>query len=373
MSASRRGSELASFFASKKIGVTGAAGSVGREIITQLLHLGVAEIRAFDNDENGLFQIESQFSHDGRIRPRYCDVSSWNRISRVFEGLDYIFHSAALKHVPICEQTPLAAVDVNVIGVTNVVEAALECGVKRVVFTSSDKAVNPTNVMGASKLLGERIAASGNMRNGQTLISCTRFGNVAASRGSVIPTFEAQILRGGPLTLTSPEMTRFFMTLREAGELIIESMFHAHGGEIFVTKMSACRISDLARVMVKLLAPRIGRSAKDIEIQIIGPRMGEKLWEELTTDEEQSRAFDIDKYLIIQPVGMRHVIGETIQYEHLGTATKLQRPYNSRYESLLSEKQIAEFIERNNLLSVGAAPALVPGEPEEQMAKVRFL
>ena len=339
----------ADFFRGRCIAVTGAAGTIGRELTRQVLRLEPGEIRALDNDENGLFDLELTYRSDPRVVASFCDVAMLNRMERTFEGVDYVFHAAALKHVPICERTPLAAVDTNVVGVANIVETALVTGVKRVLFTSSDKAVNPSNVMGASKLMGERIAAAGNRRNGSTVISCTRFGNVAGSRGSVLPVFHSQIMAGGPVTLTAPEMSRFFMTTEQAVQLIIESMVHSQGGETFVTKMKTIGIRALARVMIQLLAPVAGRDPKDIGIEIIGPRMGEKLYEELVTDEEQSRTFEVGNYLIVQPVQLRNTNLATISYEHLGTAHRITKPYNSQTEIALTDQEIDAFLRDNRL------------------------
>jgi FlaA1/EpsC-like NDP-sugar epimerase len=256
-----------------------------------------------------------------------------------------------MKHVPICEQTPLAAVDVNIGGVANVIDAALGSGVKRIIFTSSDKAVHPTNVMGASKLVGERIAIAANKRNGTTVIACTRFGNVAGSRGSVLPVFCKQIAAGGPVTLTSPDMTRFFMTKEVAVALVVQSMVHAYGGEIFVTKMHAIRIGDLADVMICLLAPLMGHRPEQIPIEVIGLRPGEKLYEELVSEEELTRTFAVDDYLISQPLPHGGVDDEdTVVYAELGTATPAVRPYNSQLERLLTRGEIETFLSVNGLL-----------------------
>lgn len=343
------------FFRDKVVAVTGAAGSVGSELIRQLLGLDVASIIGLDNDENGIFKLDNALG-DPRVRTSYCDISG-DRLKGIFDGVDFVFHAAALKHVYICERSPLAAVDVNVRGLISVMEAAMEARVQRVVFTSSDKAVNPTNVMGASKLLGERIAVSFNLRNGFTRVSCTRFGNVAGSRGSVIPLFADQILSGGAITLTAPEMTRFFMTLSDSVRLIIDSMIHARGGETFVTKMETIRIKDLAETMVEILAPVAGRNPADVPVTIIGPRMGEKLYEELTTDEEQSRTYEFERYLVVQPVEIRHSLGEHIGYDLLGRAPRVTKPYNSRLESVLDSKAIAAFLLDNQLLPVAPGRA----------------
>jgi len=342
---------LANFFACRTVAVTGAAGTIGKELIRQLIDFGVSEVRAFDNDENGLFELDCVYRLDARVRINHCDISAPNRTRRAFEGVDYLFHAAALKHVPICERTPSAAIDINVRGVTNIVEAALESGVRRVLFTSSDKAVHPTNVMGASKLLGERVALTANKRNGTTIISCTRFGNVAGSRGSVVPLFCSQILRGGSITLTSPLMTRFFMSKEAAVALVIESMVHAKGGELFVTKMPALRIVDLATVMIQMLAPAARRRPDDIRIDVIGPRPGEKCYEELVSEEELFRTVGIGDFLIVQPPSRVAELDLVVVYEHLGVAERLMKPYNSGTEVAMSRSDIAAFLRDNRLLS----------------------
>ena len=187
------------------------------------------------------------------------DVRDRDKLVQAMRGIDIVLHTAALKHVILCEQSPRDAVQTNIQGVQNLIDAATVNQVERVLFTSSDKAVNPTNVMGTSKLMGERLmtAANAHRRAGGPIFASTRFGNVLGSRGSVIPLFMRQISRGGPVTLTDPEMTRFIMTLREAVHLVMESTFLARGGEVFVTKMPIARIQDLAKVMVKTLAPAL--------------------------------------------------------------------------------------------------------------------
>lgn len=338
------------YFQGKVVAITGAAGSVGEELVRQLLAMDVAGVRALDNDENGLFHIEKKFGGDPRFHAYRCDIASSERTRRVFDGTNAVFHAAALKHVPICERAPTASVDVNVTGTINVMEAAIDAGVERVVFTSSDKAVNPTNVMGASKLLAERIACSLDRSKNNTIISCTRFGNVAGSRGSVIPHFAEQILARKPITLTSPEMTRFFMTLDDSVRLIIESMIHSRGGETFVTKMVTMRIADLATAIAAELAPSVGMEPDQYPIEIIGPRPGEKLYEELTTDEEEPRTYEFDNYLVVQPVAMRHELGDTIAYDLLGQAPRSTKPYNSRFETPLSVAEVREYLRTHELL-----------------------
>jgi FlaA1/EpsC-like NDP-sugar epimerase len=349
---------ISGFFSGRRVAITGAAGTVGRELVAQLLALDVAELRGLDNDENGLFELDKAFGHYSQFNGLLCDVSSSHAVKHVFDGVDYVFHAAALKHVPICERSPSASIDVNIRGVENVVEAALEKRVSRVVFTSSDKAVHPTNVMGASKLLGERLALSANRRNGVTLVACTRFGNVAGSRGSVLPLFREQIIKHGRLTLTSPAMTRFFMTRALAVRLVIESMTHARGGEVFIPKMRAVAITDLATVMVRLLAPLGGRLAEEVQIDVTGPRPGEKLYEELLSEDEADRAISVGEYLIVpsQPGKGRC---EAVTYPGLGTQTRPRQSYASNRETALTHAEIEAFLKDNALLpELGQQPLL---------------
>lgn len=293
----------------KRIVVTGGVGSVGREIVEKLAQSDVALIRVIDNNESGLFDMEMEFadrSGGPAIDFFQCDITDLRELRRTFAGMDMCFHCAALKHVPSCERSPFSAVKVNIEGAEVVGRIAQEQGLERVIFTSSDKAVNPTNVMGTSKLMGERLFTAMNFLTGTetpTLFSSTRFGNVLGSRGSVVPLFVQQIAAGGPVRVTDERMTRFVMTMSEAADLVIDSMVLANGGEVFITKMPVLKIVDLARVMIDRIAPLYGRDPASIKIEIIGSRPGEKLWEELSTDEEANRLLESDRFLIVVPAG----------------------------------------------------------------------
>ncbi len=207
-----------------------------------------------------------------------ADLRDGEKLSRSMQGVDVVFHAAALKHVILCERSPFEAVQTNIHGVQNVILAARKNNVERVIFTSSDKAVNPTNVMGTSKLMGERLmtAANSNARGEKTIFASTRFGNVLGSSGSVIPIFRKQIQKGGPVTITHPKMSRFIMTIEESVRLVIDSATVAKGGEVFITKMPVINIQDLAEVMLEELAPTYGYKAEDIELTEIGTKPGEK-------------------------------------------------------------------------------------------------
>ena len=287
----------------KTILVTGVVGTIGRELLSQLVAHRPRAVLGIDNNESALFFAEHDVADHSNVSLALVDIGDVDSLSSLMESVDIVIHTAALKHVGLCERAPRAAITTNIIGTQNVIQAALNAGVERVLFTSSDKGVNPTNVMGTSKLMAERLmtAANAQSQSGRTIFASTRFGNVLGSRGSVIPLFKRQIAAGGPVTLTDPEMTRFIMTLGEAVALVTEAVFLAKGGEVFVTKMPVCRIEDLAVVMIEELAPRHGYDPADISLRITGARPGEKLYEELTNEEEIRRTAELERHLVIVP------------------------------------------------------------------------
>lgn len=323
--------ETYSMFKNAIVGVTGAAGTVGRALVDELLKRGVREVRGLDINEGELFFQVERLKTDGRYFGFLVDVRNRGDLMHRFEGCDYVFHAAALKQVPLCEVSPNTAVDTNITGVQNVIEAARSCRVKRVLFTSSDKAANPTNVMGTTKLMGERLFTAANATNtgpNDTIFASCRFGNVAGSKGSVIPLFVKQIAEGGPVTLTDPDMTRFLMRLDESVNLILKSIELARGGEVFVMKMPVMRIEDLAKVMVQREAPKFGHDPKKIEIKVVGKRSGEKLYEELLTEEETRRSLELDDLYIVLPA-FRNVYNN-IKYEYPGLTKTVTQIYTSR-------------------------------------------
>lgn len=273
-------------FEGKDILVTGGCGSIGSEIVRQLITKKPTRIRVFDHNEAGQFEL-GQKLNSPLLRHLIGDIRDGKRLKRASEGVDMIFHAAALKHVPLCEYNPFEAVDTNVTGSKHVVEAAIFNKVDRVVGISTDKAVNPISTMGATKLLSEKLIINAPIGESLTRFSCVRFGNVLDTTGSVIPTFRQQIKEGGPVTITSPEMTRFFMSIPQAADLILQAAEKMKGREIFVLKMYGLRIIDLAEVMIEELAPLYGKRPEDIPIEIIGIRPGEKLYEALFTEEER--------------------------------------------------------------------------------------
>ena len=343
---------MKSLFEDKRVLVTGACGTVGRELIRQLLkNHKVCELIGIDNNESELFFLEDEFASCENVSFFLADVRDRDKVSRKMRRMDIVFHTAAFKHVILCERSPFEAVQTNILGIQNIINAAIENKVKRVIFTSSDKAVNPTNVMGASKLMGERLmaAANSNSREDGPIFTSTRFGNVLGSRGSVIPIFREQIRRGGPVTLTDSTMTRFIMSLEEAIRLVIESACYAVGGEVFITKMPAIRIQDLAEVMVKELASRYEFSPGNVEIKTIGSKPGEKLYEELMNEEEIRRAWELKHYFVVLPA--YGSIYRKIDYSYSDVVSKtVAKPYNSANHTPLSHRALAEFLLTHKLL-----------------------
>jgi FlaA1/EpsC-like NDP-sugar epimerase len=292
------------FLQNKNILITGGTGSLGRELVRNILKYNPKVIRIFDVDETEQFDFQQELKeHEGIVRYLLGDVRDTERLNRATEGIDIIFHTAALKHVMACEYNPFEAVKTNVIGMQNVIEAAINNNVGKIIFTSSDKAVNPSNTMGTTKLLAEKLMTSANYYKGarDCVFSSVRFGNVMGSRGSVIPLFRDQIKAGGPITITDPTMTRFMMSMSQAVELVFKSVEMSQGGEVFIFKMPTVNISDLAEVLITELAPRYGHRPEDIKVEIIGTKPGEKMYEELMTEDEARRSLERDDMFIILP------------------------------------------------------------------------
>jgi FlaA1/EpsC-like NDP-sugar epimerase len=339
------------YYSGKVVLITGVAGTIGREIITQLKNVQTAYIIGIDNNEMGIFLNGYEDLFKDRVQLYLGDLRDRDTLYDRFRGVDIVFHSAALKHVELSERSPRDAIQTNILGTQNVIEAATARGVKEVIFTSSDKAVNPTNVMGTSKLMCERLmtAANSHWQNNQPKFFSTRFGNVLGSRGSVIPLFIDQIAAGGPLTITHEDMTRFIMTQEESVQLLMESACLAKGGEVFVTKMPVARVTDLAWVMIEELAPRFGYRSQDIAIEYIGRRPGEKLYEELLSEEESQRAIETDRYIIIiPPTANGNPDVTTVSY---GSQTmRVEKPYSSRSVGPMSCDKLRQFLLENSLL-----------------------
>jgi len=362
-----------SAFEGKRILVTGACGTVGAELIRQLVsnsEYAPAEVIGIDNNESELFFLDQLYLENSSTHFFVADIRDRDELCRRMRGLDVVFHAAALKHVILCERSPEQAVQTNINGVQNIIAAASENRVGTVIFTSSDKAVNPTNVMGTSKLMGERLmtAANSHKRLSGPVFASTRFGNVLGSNGSVIPIFHNQIAKGGPVTLTDEKMTRFVMSIEEAVALVIDSALQARGGEVFITKMPVVRISDIAQAMIEELAPKYGHNPEDIGITTIGSKPGEKLYEELMSEEETRRTLELTRYFSVLPAfrGIYH----DINYDYADIlSSKVTNPYVSADEPTLSVREVKEFLHKHRLLDLPGeqtSSRYWPGDKEER-------
>lgn len=344
-----------SIFEGKSIFITGVCGTVGSELLRQLLtqpEYAPAEVIGIDNNESRLFFLDQEYLKDNRANFFVADIRDVNELKKRMSGIDIVFHCAALKHVVLCERSPEQAVQTNIVGVQNVITAAQANSVEKVIFTSSDKAVNPTNVMGTTKLMGERLmtAANSSKRGVGPVFSSTRFGNVLGSNGSVIPIFHNQIAKGGPITLTHCDMTRFVMSIEESVKLVIDSAILAKGGEVFITKMPVLRIKDLASAMVEELAPEYGYAPQSIQIIEIGTKPGEKLYEELMSHEEIRRALELRHYFAILPA-FRGMYTE-IKYDYSDLVSNIvTSPYLSSEEKSCTVDEIRCLLKKYRLLN----------------------
>jgi len=281
-------------FDNKTLLITGGTGSFGNAVLRRFIDSDLREIRIFSRDEKKQDDMRKMYNSP-KLRFYIGDVRDYQSVLNVVRGVDYIYHAAALKQVPSCEFHPLEAVKTNVMGTENVLEAAITCGVKRVVVLSTDKAVYPINAMGISKAMMEKVAVAKSRNSNGTVINVTRYGNVMCSRGSVIPLFASQIRSGQPITITDPAMTRFMMTLDDAVNLVLYAFEHGKPGEIFVQKAPAATIETLAYALTDLL----GKPKH--EVRVIGTRHGEKLYEALLSREEMVTAEDLGGYYRVPP------------------------------------------------------------------------
>ncbi len=343
-----------SYLRDKTVLVTGAAGTIGNALVEEIARRGTRAVRAFDHGESELFHLFERLRDRYRVSPLVGDIRDLERLRMAMSGVDVVFHAAALKHVELGEYNPFEVVETNLRGLDNVIRAALDTNVERVIFTSSDKAVNPTNVMGASKMMGERLITAANDIRGARLtrFSSVRFGNVLGSRGSVIPIFAEAAVRGEPLRLTHPEMTRYVMTVPEAARLVIEAGGMAQGGEVFVTKMRAVRIADLARVIARRL-----KRAVESEVVHTSPRVGEKLYEELLSGDERRRAYETDRMLIVFPQRDTSLVGVQPTPDAYGAPmAPVTREWHSGTDTVLSVAELGAYLDAEQILQ----PWLLP-------------
>ena len=285
-------------FSNNVLLITGGTGSFGNAVLKRFLDTEISEIRIFSRDEKKQDDMRKRYNHP-KLKFYIGDVRDARSVASAMRGVDYVFHAAALKQVPSCEFHPMQAVRTNVLGTENVLEAAIAAGVQRVVCLSTDKAVYPINAMGISKAMMEKVmvASSRNLEGTNTVICGTRYGNVMASRGSVIPLFVEQVLAGKPITVTDPAMTRFMMTLADAVDLVLYAFEHGNNGDIFVQKSPAATVEVLTRAILALM------NKPDHEVRSIGTRHGEKLYEALLSREEVACAEDCGDYFRVPPDG----------------------------------------------------------------------
>lgn len=340
-------------FKDKKILITGGTGSVGQQILHEVLKYEPKVVRILDINETKEFELQEKYRDYDNIRYLLGDVRDKERLYRAIEDIDIVFHTAALKHVFSCEYNPFEAIKTNVIGTQNLIDVCIAEEVKKVIFTSSDKAVNPTSVMGATKLLAERLIISANYYKGggrETVFSNVRFGNVLGSRGSVIPLFKRQIANGGVVTITNKEMTRFIMPMQDAINLLFKATEIANGGEIFIFKMEAIKIIDLAEVMIEELAPIYGYSPNEIKMEVIGTKPGEKLYEELMTKDEARRALETEDMFIVLPEMQELSHIDRHSYSSISVSEAEVKPYTSKDVKHISKQEIKYLLRKENLL-----------------------
>ena len=277
-------------FKDKTLLITGGTGSFGNAVLNRFLETNIKEIRIFSRDEKKQDDMRNHLKNE-KVKFYIGDVRDYNSIAKAMHGVDYVFHAAALKQVPSCEFFPLEATKTNVFGTQNTIDAAVANNVKRIICLSTDKAAYPINAMGISKALMEKVAvaASRNIPNDNTIVCLTRYGNVMASRGSVIPLFVKQIQEKAPLTVTDPKMTRFLMSLEDAVDLVLFAFQNGNQGDLFVNKAPASTIGDLAQAIKEIFN-------SDSEVKVIGTRHGEKLYETLCTREEMQKAEDMGEF-----------------------------------------------------------------------------
>ncbi len=329
-------------FKNKKLLITGGTGSFGNAVLKRLLNVGLKEIRIFSRDEKKQDDMRKELNNP-TIKFYIGDVRDPVAVDQVVNGVDYVFHAAALKQVPSCEFFPVEAVKTNILGAENVMISAERYGVERLVILSTDKAVYPINAMGQSKAMMEKvmIARSRNLNSGGTIFCGTRYGNVMASRGSVIPLFIEQIKNRSPITITNPEMTRFMMTLEEAVELVLFAFQNGENGDLFVQKSPAATIKTLADALVNLYH-------SDVEVKLIGTRHGEKLYETLVTREDMIKAEDLKDYFRI-PADTRDLNYASFFSEGIGSVAELE-DYHSHNTTRLDVEAMKKMLLKLNFI-----------------------
>ncbi|GAB1768908.1 polysaccharide biosynthesis protein [Priestia megaterium] len=327
-------------FNNQTILVTGGTGSWGYELVRQLLTYNPKEIRIFSRNESNQFTMKQEFDNNPKLHFIIGDIKERDSLIEASQGVNYIFHLAALKHVPVCEDQPIEALKTNVTGTQNVIDAAINCNVDRVIYISTDKAANPSNFYGLSKAMGERLIIHANTLNTKTKFVCIRGGNVLGTNGSVIHVFKKQIKEKGKIGITDINMTRFFLTLEDAIKLVFKATFESIGGEIFVMKMPTCKIIDLANVLIE------ASSKENVGIEILGIRPGEKIDELLLSEYESVNTitYDDEYFVILPPIYIEGIKEHYSNYKPVDLIN-----YNSSKE-LMSKDEIREMLEKGRFI-----------------------
>jgi FlaA1/EpsC-like NDP-sugar epimerase len=330
---------MKSIFTGKTVLITGGTGSIGSEIVKYVLAEEDVKVIVFSRDEIKHFLMRSRLRNNNLLTI-VGDVRDGNSIERLFSrfNIDIIFHAAAMKHIVMCEDFPMEAVETNILGTQNLVDLAIKYRIPKMITISTDKAASPINILGATKLVAERITLNGTRisKNNQTF-SCVRFGNVAASRGSVIPVLIDNLLYGKPLQLTNVDVTRFIMEIPDAVKLIIEASDRALGGEIFILKMRAFKLGDLLDVILKRIAPKLGIAEKDVKVEMSGLINGEKLHEELVFESERNRLYELNDMYIVLPDNACSSKYPGIRKASLGS-------FSSKDSDLLPKKELENIV-----------------------------
>ncbi|MFC5590289.1 SDR family NAD(P)-dependent oxidoreductase [Sporosarcina soli] len=332
-------------FTQKKLLIIGGTGTIGKSIVQSVMKKNPQVIKIFSRDEYKQQLLRHEIGNNDKLHFIIGDIRDYDSLFAAMQDIDYVFHLAAMKHVDTCEQNPYEAVRTNVNGTNNVIRAAISQNVKKVVFTSSDKAVSPTNTYGATKLIAERLISSAEYgrTSGRTIFASVRFGNVMGSRGSVIPLFKEQILVNQKITMTDENMTRFMMSLNQATQLTIKAMKEAKGGEVFVLKMPVIKLVDLANIIIEETCEKYGINSEGISVEVMGLRPGEKMYEELMTYDESKEAWELSDMYIIPGVSNLGVRDSNRIKCTPGT-------YSSRSQEPLSMNELRALLEKEDLI-----------------------
>lgn len=337
------------YYENKKILIIGGTGTIGSKMVTELLKMNPKVIRIFSRDEYKQFLMQNSIDDCSRLRFLIGDVRDYDRVERAMQGIDIVFNLAAMKHVPACEYNPTEAIKTNVAGMENVIKAATYNKVQCVLFTSSDKAISPINAYGATKLLAEKLVQAANYSKGsiKTKFIAVRFGNVMGSRGSVIPFFKDQIINKGVVTVTDGSMTRFMMTLEQAVNLTLRAAERGIGGEVFVLKMPVILLKELVEVVIEETCEKQSLDREKIQVKTIGLRAGEKMYEELMTEEEAQYAYEFEDMFAITPVNFDR---DKYQSFYAKSKSAEVKGYTSNGIFPISKEQVRKIIEDENLL-----------------------